>query len=361
MLARWTNVAMIVARPIQLVILASAVIAATPAAEAQLNSAQPRTPTETAAFQHFRQGIQAMDQQQYDKAIQEFKRAAQLQPRDDDFRAALSAALLSSGRPALAWNQARTAVRLGPQNPRAAEQLMATWGHFARQGAFATGQAPADVKAVLGDADRINRAGTNARWIYGFMAMDFAKEQLYSTIDLRGLKPELERPMARVSFQVDGRAWSVKQRVVTSNQTSTEYTLPRSKTEAAPAEPPETILVQRLFETCRQGTSVIEWVEKFKLGVLRESPQARFEILIRDPKTIVFEVTSSSAESKSARYEITRVFCGRRDLHRLSYRVVGPPPTADTRQTWSRLINEAHLLDLTKPSTEVVPSAPATD
>ena len=318
-----------------------------------------------AARQFYSEGQAALNREDLKTAAKRFGQAMQAAPGDGRYPTALSAVFLRQGQISRAWRLVRQGIRLSPGDPRVAAQFLNVWNRFGQQRLFHVGNTPAKVEKTLGQPDHQNAVGTSERWFYGFMAIDWSRGQLYSSVDLRGLDAANEQPQARLVLELDP-AWRVSFRVADNQQQTTSYQRQPPESTAGPANqptapdeaaPPAALIIQRLYRVATEGISPRQWMERARRAAQQADAVNRWELLAEDDERVIYEWNSKAAAKSPPRYELAVAMMDDRDLHVVAY--AGPVALpAEQRQHWIARLKSARLKPLAT-AVEPLPESPA--
>ncbi len=292
------------------------------------------TAQQTAAKEYFRSGVRGLQSGDLDQAVAELKKAVTLRPDAADFHAALSEAFLAKKEQRQAWNEARIAFRLEKSNQRIAEQLVVVWSALDLDDQFTVGTSSDAIRKLIGEPDRINRAGDSARWVYGCMAIDMTKNTLFSTIDLRGYRPELQQSPIRIGFVPEPRQWRASHRHIDRFAATTEYN--------AIEDDGAIIVTQRIYNTAAKRTPR-RWMEDVRRRSAPRDSSLDWEVLAEDKFGIVYRWSLPGEKQRKPHWELTRILEGERDLHRISF-ITNYLPRASQIETWQQKLLGIHLI-----------------
>ncbi len=311
---------------------------------AQGNRAGERVPAPKKASPgqvEFDAGVHLMERGETEKAIAQLEVAVAKNERNPQFHIGLVHAYATNKQSDKAWNSLRRAVELDEENPALGVALVSAWQSFGIEGLFNVGQSSATIAKTLGKADRIERHATHERWIYGFMALNFADGRLDSIMDLRGLTRDLLKEEDRLTIQTDGRAWKPGHRLVNNVHTTTEYTLPSEQVQNWR----ELVTVERLLGLADKKVSPRQVMASIKKRIQSIDPKAEWNVLKDDDGDVVYEWRFSENDDRPPHHEMARLLEGKHDIYRIAYATRSG--IGSKRDEWADLLNSAKLVDAT--------------
>lgn len=296
----------------------------------------------------FDTGIQFLEKGQAAKAISQLEVAAAKNGKNPQFQVGLVHAYAASRKPAKAWQALRRAVDIDDENPALGVALVAAWQSFGIEGLFNVGRPSSDIAKTLGKADRVERHADHERWIYGFMALNFADGKLDSVMDLRGLSRDLLKEIDRLTIETDGRKWRAGHRLVSNVHTTTEYVLPGEQVQNWK----ELVTVERLLGLSDRKVEPKQLMQSIKKRIQTLDPKATWKVLAENEDDVLYEWRFSNDGKRSPHHEMARLVKGQQDIYRIAYSARSD--LGGNRKTWAKLLNSAKLVDLT--SSETTPA-----
>ena len=289
----------------------------------------------------FDRGIQLLEAGQIDKAISQLEVAVAKNERNPQFHVGLVHAYATARKSSKAWNSLRRAVELDDKNPALGVALVSAWQSFGIEGLFNVGQSANTIAKALGKADKIERHATHERWIYGFMALNFADGKLDSIMDLRGLTRELLKEEDRLTIQTDGREWKAGHRLVNNVHTTTEYTLPDQQVQNWK----ELVTVERLLGLNDKKVDTTQLMDSIKKRIQSIDPKAEWKVIKDGDDDVMYEWRFAAKGKRPAHHEMARLIKGKHDIYRIAYSTRAP--IGNKRKEWANLLNSAALVQVT--------------
>ena len=307
-----------------------------PVAEATANG----VPSAGAAA--FEKGVSALAEKNFQEATASLRDATRLEPDNGRYRHALAIALLNSNQGAEGWMQLRTAVRLEPRNEPAARDFIKVWTRLDGQGIFNVGAKADSVTQLLGKPDAVQGSQDRPQWIYGFMSVNFAGDQVYSVLDMRNLPAFGAHALTQLRVSLDNEPWRPGHRLVTGSQVNVEYVLGEETVQNW-----HTLFSsQRLIGTATRMTAR-QTMEKIRQSLEKISPQLEFRVLADADKDVLYEWKIPATGKKSAQHELVRLVQDERDIHRIAYVAKTETIPAEKREIWLSRLRNAKLVPLT--------------
>ena len=299
----------------------------------------PKAPSPGQA--EFDRGVQLLENGDFGKAIAQLEVAVAKNERNPQFHVGLVHAYAAARKSSDAWKSLRRAVELDEENPALGVALVAAWQSFGIEGLFNVGQSANTIAKALGKADKVERHATHERWVYGFMALNFADGKLDSIMDLRGLTRELLKEEDRLTIQTDGRDWKAGHRLVNNVHTTTEYTLPDQQVQNWK----ELVTVERLLGLTDKKVSTEQLMDSIKKRIQSIDPKAEWKIIKDGDDDVIYEWRFAAKGDRPAHHEMARLIKGKHDIYRIAYSTRSG--IGNKRKQWANLLNSAQLVDVT--------------
>ncbi len=305
------------------------------------NVPSPSKATNGPGQKEFNAGVRLLEKGEAGKAIAQLEVAIAKNDQNPQFLVGLVHAYAADRKSKKSWQSLRRAVELDDKNPALGVALVAAWQSFGIEGLFNVGRQAEQVAKALGKADRVERHADHERWIYGFMAVNFADGKLDSVMDLRGLSRDLLKESDRLTIETDGRQWRPGHRLVSHVHTTTEYVLPDQQVQNWK----ELVTVERLLGLADRKVEPRQLMDSIKQRIQSIDPKAEWKVISERDGDVTYEWRFSSDGERPAHHEMARLIKGKQDIYRIAYSAradFGP-----NRERWSQLLGSAKLVHLT--------------
>ena len=309
--------------------------AATPQRQ-ESSSASPGQP-------QFDEGVRLLGERDFPAAIESFQAAVAQDPNSATFHIGLSHAFAAAKQPVDAWRELRKAVELDDQNSQLGAALVASWQAFGVQGLFNVGRPAEAIAQALGKADKVERHADHERWIYGFMALNFADGKLDSVMDLRGLNRELLRETDRLTIQTDGRQWRPGHRLVSMVHTTTEYVLPEQQVQNWK----ELVTVERLMGLVDRKVEPKQLMNSIRQRIQDMDSNAEWKVIAETDDDIIYLWSFSKDGERPPHHELARLVEGQRDIYRIAFATKEAELMQARQEQWIDLLKTAKVVALT--------------
>ena len=300
-----------------------------------------------------RRGVEYLKTKEYKKAIEIFKLAARMHPRQSALRHMLGFAYAQDKQLGQAWLQFRQAVRLDPSYAAGVRDFLSLWQAFENRGVFNCGRTSEEITKLLGKPDKVVPNGANEVWEYGFKQIHFTNGRLAAVIDPRGLSHTIANANNKLEIEFDDQSrWRLGYRSVDRIQSLTEY-IPAGQ---AVGTWNELYTIQRIHNLAKTQTPS-EMMKNIETNLKQANPDVEFVVLSERDGDVLFHWrdVGSKLKKRKPQHEIVRLLAGDRDIHRLAYaqRVAQIPP--ETAKNWATILSQANLVATPTPT---VPSSP---
>ncbi len=303
----------------------------------------PATSTNGPGQQQFNEGVRLLGELKIPEATRSFQDAVGQDPGNADFHIGLTLAFAAAEKPAEAWHELRKALELDDKNPQLGPALVASWQAFGAQGLFNVGSPAAGIAKALGTADKVERHADHERWIYGFMALNFADGKLDSVMDLRGLDRDILRESDHLRLQTDGRPWRPGHRLVTAMNTTTEYVLPGQQVQNWQ----ELVTVERLLGLVNRKVDAKQLMDSIRQRIQDMDPNVEWNVIDESDADIIYEWHLPQADDRPPHHELARLVKGQTDIYRIAFAAKDKDSLQTRHDQWIDLLKSAELVSVT--------------
>jgi hypothetical protein len=303
----------------------------------------PATSTNGPGQQQFNEGVRLLGEEKIPEATKSFQDAVAQDPDNADFHIGLTLAFAAAEKPAEAWRELRKALELDDKNAQLGPALVASWQAFGVQGLFNVGSPAAAIAKALGTADRVERHADHERWIYGFMAVNFADGKLDSVMDLRGLNRELLRETDHLTLRTDGRPWRPGHRLVSAVHTTTEYVLPEQQVQNWQ----ELVTVERLLGLVNRKVEAKQLMNSIRQRVQDMDPNVEWNVIDESDADIIYQWHLPKTSDRPPHHELTRLLKGQSDIYRIAFATREENSMQARHDQWVDLLRSAKLVSVT--------------
>ncbi|MEP3480599.1 MAG: hypothetical protein ABJZ55_15220 [Fuerstiella sp.] len=297
----------------------------------------------TAAKKAFDQGEIERTGGNHTGAVTLLKTAVRIAPDNALYHHRLAKACLDAKKFDAMWIHYRRAAFLEYANEEYARDFMNVWMYHDRQGALNCGVSSAEVLKKLGEPDKRVESDRMKRWVYGFVAVDFGQEKIFSVLDLRGYTAEAAAEPEQVKVQTDPKYWQVSHHAISRRDDNLELTPHGEKVQNWK----ELFSKQRFPLMSRTSATVRGMADSMRASLEKSAGFASFDVLSESPETIVYHWRTKHAAGRPPQHEIAKIIKGEKDFYRVAYVKKTEELTQDEFEKWSKVIGEATLIPRT--------------
>ncbi len=271
--------------------------------------------------------------------LPELEAAVQANPKDASKRATYAMVLYQTGNYPAAWQQLRIAHQQDPKHGGIAKGMAQVFAKFSREGLFTVGTPKETLIALLGKPDKeAELTADKQRLLYAFWAIDLKKGGVHEIIDLRGVTQATFQPSETIAVTLDDRNWHCSFRTRNRISGSAIYT-PLGET---PQQWNEQVEIQRYIGGAKNGS-----IKKLSQIMIQQIEQRRpgltHRILDENENSLIASLAYPANQAGKRQHELIRLFLGKEDLHRLSYRIVTEQPSQETQKKWLAIFKSSKL------------------
>ncbi len=270
--------------------------------------------------------------------LPELEAAVQAAPKDIGKRASYAMTLFQAGNYPAAWQQLRIAHQQDPKHGGIAKGMAQVFARFSREGLFTVGTPKETLIALLGKPDKEADLKSKQRLLYSFWAIDLKEGAVHEIIDLRGVSKATFQPTETIAVTLDQRNWHCAFRTRNRVSGSAIY-MPLGET---PQQWSEQVEIQRYTGGAKNGS--IKKLSQIMIQQIEQRfPGLTHRILDEDEQSLIATLAYPPNQAGKRQHELIRLFLGKEDLHRLSYRIVIDQPSQETQKKWLAIFKAAKL------------------
>ena len=264
--------------------------------------------------------------------------AVEQDPSNVAARANYAMALYQLGNLPAAWHQLFAARKLEPNHGGVTKGIGVLLTDFERRGLFTVGTPKETIELLLGPTDTKVDLGTRQRWVYAYLAVDFASNGVHEIIDLRGATEALFLPTEYVSVNLDGRGWRCGHRKKSRGNSAAYYYLPGQSI----ANWTEQFEVERILDAASIG-SMEEVARTMVNHASQQHPDSTNRLLHLDDESATFAFELPAHQDFAKRHKLVHLMMGGTDVHRISYSLQVDQPSEETQRKWLAIVHSATL------------------
>ncbi len=294
---------------------------------------------DAAARKAFDQGEIELNKGNPAGAITLLKTAVRIKPANGLYHHRLGKAFLAAEKQGEMWIHLRKAANLEHGNDEFAGDFMRMWQYFDQKGAFNCGKPAEVVLKALGEPDVRVENDQMKRWVYGFNAVDFAQNQVFRIVDLRGFTSEAALEIENVHVKTDPKQWQVAHHTLSRRHDNLELTR-----NGEPIQQWKELFSKQRFPMMSSTDATVKGMaDSMHESLKRTYPNIHFVILSETPTSIVYHWRTTPTKSRPAEHEVAKIIKGKKDFYRVAY-VKKTEKLADAEfKKWSKVIGDAKL------------------
>ena len=291
------------------------------------------------------------------KSLPELKAAVDANPKSADALANYATALYQVNKYPESWKQLMLAYKLEPNNTGVALGIKLVSQALEEMGAFTVGVPMEKVRALLGEpSQKVDLGKTrkpSQRWVYGYLAVDFASGQVHELIDLRGATKELFEPTEFVDVDLDNQKWICSLRKKSRDGSSSNF-YPAGQTSSSWKE---NVKIECIRGAANSG-SMEEIGQRLIEQISETHPELKHKTLAADSDSMIVALMIPSIPERGfeSREQLLRLMKGPVDLHRLAYTIKAEDSPVKNKLQWFRVFKSASLKAVkAKPKPDTTP------